>query len=83
MTCLGNARGKRSDTCLGNACLIGATSVGLTEHVGVLRGLIQTRTRLTPQWKAKLSRDPHKFPVRKPQHDRFGPDHQLPVQIRR
>jgi NADPH-dependent 2,4-dienoyl-CoA reductase/sulfur reductase-like enzyme len=41
--------------------LIGATSVGLTEHVGVLRGLIQTRTRLTPQWKAKLFRDPHKF----------------------
>jgi len=41
--------------------LIGATSVGLTEHVGVLRGLIQTRTRLSPQWKAKLLRDPHKF----------------------
>jgi NADPH-dependent 2,4-dienoyl-CoA reductase/sulfur reductase-like enzyme len=41
--------------------LIGATSVGLTEHVGVLRGLIQTRTKLTPQWKANLLRDPHKF----------------------
>jgi NADPH-dependent 2,4-dienoyl-CoA reductase/sulfur reductase-like enzyme len=44
-----------------DACLIGATSVGLTEHVGVLRGLIQTKTRLTPQWKAKLLRDPHTF----------------------
>ena len=43
------------------AHLIGATSVGLTEHVGVLRGLIQTRIRLSPQWKAKLLRDPHKF----------------------
>ena len=41
--------------------LIGATSVGLTEHVGVLRGLIQTRTGLTPKWKEKLLRDPHKF----------------------
>ena len=43
------------------AHLIGATSVGLTEHVGVLRGLIQTKTKLTLQWKAKLLRDPHKF----------------------
>ena len=44
-----------------DAYLIGATSVGLTEHLGVLRGLIQTRTKLTPQWKANLLRDPHKF----------------------
>ena len=43
------------------AHLIGATSVGLTEHVGVLRGLIQTKTKLTPEWKVKLLRDPHKF----------------------
>jgi NADPH-dependent 2,4-dienoyl-CoA reductase/sulfur reductase-like enzyme len=41
--------------------VIGATSVGLTEHVGVLRGLIQTRARLTPHWKQKLLRDPYKF----------------------
>jgi NADPH-dependent 2,4-dienoyl-CoA reductase/sulfur reductase-like enzyme len=44
-----------------DSSLIGATSVGLTENVGVLRGLIQTRTKLTPQWKAKLLRDPHMF----------------------
>ena len=44
-----------------DAYLIGATSVGLTEHVGVLRGLIQTKTKLTPRWKAKLLRDPHTF----------------------
>jgi hypothetical protein len=37
--------------------LIGATSLGLTQHVGVLRGLIQTRTRLGA-WKAKLQQDP-------------------------
>ena len=37
--------------------LVGATSVGLTEHVGILRGLIQSRTRLGP-WKAHLMHDP-------------------------
>ncbi|GMQ90163.1 MAG: FAD-dependent oxidoreductase [Gammaproteobacteria bacterium] len=37
--------------------LVGATSLGLTEHVGVLRGLIQSRVRLGP-WKGKLLKDP-------------------------
>lgn len=37
--------------------LVGATSLGLTEHVGVLRGLIQSRTRLG-LWKARLMLDP-------------------------
>lgn len=37
--------------------LVGATSLGLTEHVGVLRGLIQTRTRLGV-WKDRLVKDP-------------------------
>ncbi|MFM9912409.1 MAG: NAD(P)/FAD-dependent oxidoreductase [Methylophilaceae bacterium] len=37
--------------------LIGATSLGLTQHVGVLRGLIQTRTPLG-EWKDKLIQDP-------------------------
>jgi NADPH-dependent 2,4-dienoyl-CoA reductase/sulfur reductase-like enzyme len=37
--------------------LVGATSLGLTEHVGVLRGLIQTKTRLR-EWKGKLLKDP-------------------------
>lgn len=37
--------------------LIGATSLGLTQHVGVLRGLIQTRT-LLGEWKAHLKKDP-------------------------
>ncbi|MEQ8494902.1 MAG: FAD-dependent oxidoreductase, partial [Gammaproteobacteria bacterium] len=37
--------------------LVGATSLGLTEHVGVLRGLIQSRTRLGV-WKGRLVKDP-------------------------
>lgn len=37
--------------------LIGATSLGLTQHVGVLRGLIQTRTHLG-EWKDRLLHDP-------------------------
>lgn len=37
--------------------LIGATSLGLTEHVGAIRGLIQTRARLGG-WKGRLMADP-------------------------
>jgi NAD(P)H-nitrite reductase large subunit len=37
--------------------LIGATCIGLTEHVGVLRGLIEGRVRLGP-WKERLLREP-------------------------
>jgi len=37
--------------------LIGATCLGLTEHVGVLRGLIQSGVRLG-SWKGHLMRDP-------------------------
>jgi len=37
--------------------LIGATGVGLMQHVGALRGLIQGRYQLGP-WKARLQRDP-------------------------
>ena len=37
--------------------LIGATSLGFTEHVGVLRGLIQTRVGLG-EWKDRLLEDP-------------------------
>lgn len=38
-------------------CLVGATSIGWTEHVGVLRGMIQTRVRLGA-WKERLRNDP-------------------------
>jgi len=37
--------------------LVGATGLGLTQHVGALRGLIQSRHRLGA-WKARLQRDP-------------------------
>ncbi len=37
--------------------LVGALSLGLTDHVGVLRGLIQAKTRLG-DWKARLLDNP-------------------------
>jgi NAD(P)H-nitrite reductase large subunit len=37
--------------------LIGANTLGLTQHIGVLRGLIQSKTRLG-KWKKKLTDDP-------------------------
>ena len=40
--------------------MIGATSIGLTEHVGALRGLIQGRVRLG-EWKDRLLHSPLQF----------------------
>jgi hypothetical protein len=40
--------------------LVGAVSLGRTDWIGVLRGLIQTRVPLGP-WKAKLQADPHRI----------------------
>ncbi len=40
--------------------IVGASSIGLTDHVGVLRGLIQSKTRLGP-WKDKLKENPNKI----------------------
>ena len=40
--------------------LIGATSIGWSDHVGVLRGLIQGRVRLGG-WKGRLLADPTQF----------------------
>ena len=37
--------------------LVGAQSLGLTQHVGVLRGLIQTKIKLG-KWKDRLLKDP-------------------------
>jgi NAD(P)H-nitrite reductase large subunit len=39
--------------------LVGATAIGLTEHVGVLRGLIEGAVHLGP-WKDRLLKDPLK-----------------------
>jgi NAD(P)H-nitrite reductase large subunit len=41
----------------GGDVLVGATAIGLTEHVGVLRGLIGGRVRLGP-WKDRLLANP-------------------------
>jgi NAD(P)H-nitrite reductase large subunit len=40
--------------------VIGATSIGWTDHVGALRGLVQGRLRLG-SWKEKLLKDPTQF----------------------
>ncbi len=37
--------------------LVGAQALGLIQHVGVLRGLIQTRIKLG-KWKDRLMKDP-------------------------
>jgi len=40
--------------------VVGALSLGRTDHIGVLRGLIQTRIGLGP-WKDKLLQDPNRI----------------------
>lgn len=39
--------------------VVGALALGLTQHVGVVRGLVQTQIPLGP-WKDALLRDPHR-----------------------
>ncbi|NML14736.1 NAD(P)/FAD-dependent oxidoreductase [Azohydromonas caseinilytica] len=38
--------------------LVGCNSVGWTDHVGVMRGLVEGQIRLTPEWKQRLLEDP-------------------------
>jgi len=38
-------------------CLVGASTVGKTQHIGVLRGLIESKIHLGP-WKQRLQDDP-------------------------
>ena len=38
-------------------CLVGASTVGKTQHIGVLRGLIESKIKLGP-WKQRLLEDP-------------------------
>jgi NAD(P)H-nitrite reductase large subunit len=40
--------------------LVGGTAIGLTQHVGCLRGLIQTGTKLGV-WKERLMKDPYRL----------------------
>jgi len=41
--------------------LVGASSLGMTQHVGVMRGLIQTEAHLG-EWKDKLMKNPNRLP---------------------
>jgi len=41
--------------------LVGSNAIGLTDHIGILRGLTESRVRLGA-WKAQLLRDPMRFP---------------------
>ena len=54
------ARGRYISLQFDGDVLVGATSIGLTDHVGALRGLIQARTRLGP-WKERLLETPTRF----------------------
>ncbi|MBP6898673.1 MAG: NAD(P)/FAD-dependent oxidoreductase [Burkholderiaceae bacterium] len=38
--------------------LVGCNAIGFTEHVGVMRGLVEGEVRLKPEWKARLLADP-------------------------
>jgi NADPH-dependent 2,4-dienoyl-CoA reductase/sulfur reductase-like enzyme len=38
--------------------VVGCNSVGWTDHVGVMRGLVEGQVKLTDEWKARLMADP-------------------------
>ncbi len=38
--------------------LVGCNAIGWTEHVGVMRGLVEGEVRLSPDWKQRLMQDP-------------------------
>ena len=38
--------------------LVGCNAIGWTEHVGVMRGLVEGEVRLSPEWKQRLMQDP-------------------------
>ena len=38
--------------------LVGCNSVGWTDHVGVMRGLVEGEVKLSPDWKQRLMQDP-------------------------
>ena len=42
----------------GGDLLVGCNSVGWTEHVGVMRGLVEGQVRLSADWKQRLMADP-------------------------
>ncbi len=52
------AGGKLLSLQFGGDKLVGCNSVGWTDHVGVMRGLVEGEVKLSPDWKQRLMQDP-------------------------
>jgi NADPH-dependent 2,4-dienoyl-CoA reductase/sulfur reductase-like enzyme len=52
------AAGRHLSLQFGGERLIGCNSVGWTEHVGAMRGLVEGQVKLAPGWKERLLNDP-------------------------
>jgi NAD(P)H-nitrite reductase large subunit len=52
------AAGKLLSLQFGGDKLVGCNSVGWTEHVGVMRGLVEGEVKLSPEWKQRLMQNP-------------------------
>jgi NAD(P)H-nitrite reductase large subunit len=52
------AAGRHLSLQFGGDRLVGCNSVGWTDHVGAMRGLVEGQVRLGAEWKQRLMRDP-------------------------
>jgi NAD(P)H-nitrite reductase large subunit len=52
------AAGRHLSLQFGGERLVGCNSVGWTEHVGAMRGLVEGQVTLAPGWKQRLMKDP-------------------------
>ena len=52
------AAGKHLSLQFSGDYLIGCNAIGFNDHVGVMRGLVEGKVRLTPEWKRRLLADP-------------------------
>jgi NAD(P)H-nitrite reductase large subunit len=52
------AAGKHLSLQFGGNRLVGCNAIGWTEHVGVMRGLVEGEVTLSDDWKQRLMRDP-------------------------
>jgi NAD(P)H-nitrite reductase large subunit len=52
------AAGRHLSLQFGADRLVGCNAIGWTEHVGVMRGLVEGEVRLSPDWKQRLLADP-------------------------
>ena len=51
-------KGRHLSLQFGGSKLVGCNSIGWTEHVGVMRGLVEGEVKLTGDWKQRLIADP-------------------------